>query len=644
MDDNLGMMDQMTSSACWAENTPYLTSLAWCMHIQCAESNISLSKFEAFWENQATGQSNAGQIGVPPKWSYAEALANVPSPPTIQLSPEATSLNDTSLVSPRVYQQQWNVLTSVQRETVLENTYGIAMLVTGFGTPIILTWLGYLPFFSTISRKLKPYLIWPSLVGNYQVRPLPFLLGNAPTVGQTLYVLMFLILNVVLTSVNFQSRQPNAWYSSTWREIMAYVLYRTGAFAYIIAPLIWLFGGRNNILLWATNWSRSMFLVLHRWVARIFTLQVLLHSIVSVILYKAEGTYDEEVKSSYWIWGIVATLCSVILTFGSGLYVRKFVYEFFLLQHIVLSAVLIVGCWYHAYDLYKFLGGYEDWMIAICAIWMFDRLGRVLRIVTAGPRRAKVRALNDEYIRIDISGIRWRSDPGKHVYVYFPTLHPLRPWENHPFSLLQTAQLQPTHTFTGSDSDSQTSIGRPVEHCDVEKNNAVQSAAKGLTRQTKPEIGLTLYARKSTGMTKNLASHNNLLTFVEGPYPNNSTRQVLCCDRLLLITGGIGITGTLPFANTHWNVKLAWSVKDSAQCLIKDLEGALSNIADKELKVGSRLNIEQLLKAEIDAGWERVGVVVCGPGALCDDTRAAVVAAGKLGKTEFEFEVEAYSW
>ena len=634
------------------------------MHTKCTDSNILNSKLEYFWENQATGQSNAGQIGVRAKWSYSEALANIASPPTIELSPEDMSLNDTCLVSPLVYQEQWNILTGVQRETVQENIYGygpnpahgqclqmltsaqcsIAMLVTGFGTPIVLTWFGYLPLLSTLFRKLKPYLVWPSLIGTYQVRPLPFLLGNASTVGQTLYVLMFLILNIVLTSVSYQSRQPNAWYSSTWREIMAFVLYRTGAFAYIYAPLIWLFGGRNNILLWASNWSRSTFLVLHRWVARIFTLQVLLHSIVAVVLYKAEGTYDDAVKSPYWIWGIVATLCSVILTFGSGLYVRKYSYEFFLLQHIVLSAILIVGCWYHAYDLYKYLGGYQDWMIAISAIWMFDRLGRGLRIAIAGPRRAKVTALNEDYIRIDIPGIRWGSDPGKHVYIYFPTLHPFRPWENHPFSLLQTAQMQPSKANLKSDSGSQSSAELSDGHTDVEKNGAVQSSVIKAAQHTHSNVGLTLYIRKSTGMTKSLAAHDNLLTLVEGPYPNNSTHGVLLCDRLLLIGGGIGITGLLPFANTHWNVKLAWSIKDSAQCLVKDLDVVLSNIADKEVRIGSRLDIGQLLDGEIQAGWERVGVVVCGPGELCDNVRASVAAVGKLGKTQFELEVEAYSW
>ena len=94
------------------------------MHVKCADRSIMNSKLEYFWENQATGQSSAGQIGVPAKWSYSEALANILDTPTFELTPEDMALNDTSLVSPLVYQEQWNVLTGVQRETVQENSYG----------------------------------------------------------------------------------------------------------------------------------------------------------------------------------------------------------------------------------------------------------------------------------------------------------------------------------------------------------------------------------------------------------------------------------------------------------------------------------------------------------------------------------------
>lgn len=227
-------------------------------------------------------------------------------------------------------------------------------------------------------------------------------------------------------------------------------------------------------------------------------------------------------------------------------------------------------------------------------------------------------------------------------------LHPLRPWENHPFSVLQTAVLQPSGAHCGFDSNSQSksSTEQPDNHHDVEKTDSVtvKPRSEAVLQHSHPSIGLTLYVRRLSGATKLLAAHDNLLTLVEGPYPSNSTREVLRCDRVLLICGGIGITGLLPFVNNHWNVKLAWSAKKKARCLVEDLDGALSAVADKELRIGGRLDIGQRLKEEIKTGWERVGVVVCGPAGLCDDTRAAVAAASKLVKTEFELEVEVYSW
>lgn len=525
----------------------------------------------------------------------------------------------------------------------------IAILVAGFGTPILLTWLGYVPVLSTLIHKLRPYVIWPSTIATYHVRPFPYLLGNAPTVGQSLYIAMFVILNIILTAVNYESRQPNAWYATRWREIVAFVLYRTGNFAYIMAPLVFLFAGRNNVLLWLTNWSHSTFILLHRWVARVFALQALLHSVLALVLYCEDGAYDMEHTKPYWIWGIVATLCVVVLTFFSGLYVRNVFYETWLVVHIVLSVIVVVACWYHAYDLYAYLGGYCYWLYAVSAVWAFDRLARIARIVGVGPRRATVTALGDaaEYVRIDIPGVRWGLEPGKHAYFYFPTLSPLRPWENHPFSILPTALLRPSHYRGKSDSVSiadQGSSDQPQSHDDAEKREIVTPQVKAVP-QARRTVGVTIFVKRSTGTTKALQEHNNLLTFLEGPYPNNATTQVLKSDRLLLIGGGIGITALVPFIASHWNVKLCWSVKESARCLVNELGEVMDDLTEKDIRIGGRLDIDALLATEVAAGWDKVGVVVSGPGKLCDDVRAAVVSVAKHSpKTVFELEVEAYSW
>jgi len=69
----------------------------------------------------------AGSAGVKtatPKWGYSESLSHIASPPTLQLTATDKSLNTTALVSPDVYEKQYNVLYAVQRETINENKYG----------------------------------------------------------------------------------------------------------------------------------------------------------------------------------------------------------------------------------------------------------------------------------------------------------------------------------------------------------------------------------------------------------------------------------------------------------------------------------------------------------------------------------------
>lgn len=290
----IGMMDFSTSSACWASNTPFLTSLAYCMTAQCAIGEFSMgddipaSKFEWFWETEANGQISAGAVLVTPKWTYAQALveaqaaaanASAVSGGLPTLDADAMWLNTTSLVSPSVYRSQWNVLVGVQEETTKENRFGIVLLSVGVLLPIVCTALAsssLLPAsLHRLVHRLKPYLVWPSTIGTYNVRPLPYGLGNAPTRGQALYIGLFVGLNIVFTSVNYRAREPSAWFLNTSREIAAYILYRTGELGYILLPLVFLFGSRNNFLLLvpgAAGWSHATYLVLHRWVARVFAL------------------------------------------------------------------------------------------------------------------------------------------------------------------------------------------------------------------------------------------------------------------------------------------------------------------------------------------------------------------------------------
>ena len=74
-----------------------------------------------------------------------------------------------------------------------------------------------------------------------------------------------------------------SWYepsTQAWR----YVADRTGVISTANFILIWLFGVRNNLLLWLTGWDFATYNNFHRWIARIATVQAVIHSVAYTIL------------------------------------------------------------------------------------------------------------------------------------------------------------------------------------------------------------------------------------------------------------------------------------------------------------------------------------------------------------------------
>ncbi|KAK0622784.1 ferric reductase transmembrane component 4 [Immersiella caudata] len=626
----------VTTPSCRAGDEPYLSTVAWCMSTKCAEFDVPVSRLEEVWALRVTSNPS-----VRAKWSYTEALLSVDSPPNRTLV-MGDKLNITSL-APASWQVSYNTATVMAHESRTQSIYGLVLLIAGFAVPIFLTWLGYLPFAGTLGdRFIRPLLVYPSLIGTFQVRPLPFSLGNAPTRGQALFVFVMLVLNVVTTATGYRTVPSHMWLRNNWQQIVGFMMYRTGVLSYALAPLTVLFASRNNVLLWLTNWSHATFLLLHRWMARLFMLQALLHSVLAVILYKDMGIYDAQAVMEYWSWGVVATVLGCVMLVVSTLWFRQRWYELFLISHIFMAALVLVGCWYHAALRFLPTGqGFNTWIYVAVAVWGFDRVARVFRIVKNGVRRAHVTDLGNGYLRLDVDGVRWSHAPGRHVYVHLPTVHPLRPWESHPFSVLPRSLLRP--------AKSEESLSAASSHRgDAEKqttSRTVTSATDSLNTAASP--GIVLFVRKAEGMTKTLVSSPSLLTFLDGPYPNNSAAAVLRCDRVVLVAGGIGITGVLAWVDNHPNVKLFWGAKESARPLVAAMEPVVTRLGqtNAEVRVGQRFAAAEILEEESKAGWAKIGVVVCGPGGLCDDVRAAVVDLGKRSKdTTFVLEVEAYTW
>jgi hypothetical protein len=89
-------------------------------------------------------------------------------------------------------------------------------------------------------------------------------------------------------------------------------------------------------------------------------LHVILHSILSPVYYQQNGNYTTNLVEGWWIWGYVGTVALCIMLLMATLRVRSSSYEFFLVSHIVLAVFVLAGTWYHLYDLYTNISGYEQ--------------------------------------------------------------------------------------------------------------------------------------------------------------------------------------------------------------------------------------------------------------------------------------------
>jgi predicted ferric reductase len=90
-------------------------------------------------------------------------------------------------------------------------------------------------------------------------------------------------------------------------QIARYVSDRAGFLAIAQLPMIWLFATRNDPFLWLTGWTFATYNRFHRWIARIATVQAIIHSIgytVYSFYYMPDGSnYRESWTEEYWYCG-----------------------------------------------------------------------------------------------------------------------------------------------------------------------------------------------------------------------------------------------------------------------------------------------------------------------------------------------------
>jgi hypothetical protein len=535
-------------------------------------------------------------------------------------------------------------------------------MATCVAIPITLSCLRFLPISQSVISRFYAIFIDPPLFGSYHAVPV-LGLGFIPTRGQGLFIAYIWVINIILSSVGYELRDPMSWYSSVEQQLVAYISNRVGILSFVNLALAVLFSSRNSLLLWVTDWSYSTFLLLHRWIAVICMLQACLHSAIYLQIYldpaKGEGAYDKEAKEDYWVWGIVATLALVLLMPLSIFPLRKKLYEAFLASHVVLALFSMIGCMLHIFYRYEWQWGYQTWIWITFAFWMFDRmLARPMRVLQHGVKRAIITVIDEDYLQITIPGVQAEG----HVYLYFPTLT-WRVWENHPFSVAAVSTRPVGSAKTQSRNDREnSSLG--------EKNVANVTDLEQYSSDTKMP-GLVILVRCHGGLTSLLSASTNstggIPVLIEGSYGHQSSILAspisspdISYPNMVCVAGGVGISGVLSYLNQSSSAlglggkkKLLWGVR--TEPLVEAVRTIIPRVGftadgqetwndfDVSISVGRRIDLKNALAEEFGNAVGGTTVVVCGPAGMADEVRAIVTELGMKGVIVKLVE-ESFAW
>ncbi|GKT40313.1 ferric/cupric reductase transmembrane component B [Colletotrichum spaethianum] len=694
-----GMDMQMgtTSADCYASNTPWLQTMAYCIQQNCNAHGYSADKQAKCFSTQAVAGASSP--------TFQESLPSVA--PTVELASDAMWLNETSLVNQSLYDSTYGSEGEFARSEYLHTRYSldghspifcysIALYLTVIGIcllcGVVVQLTSAVP---TLYKKLQSLALWtklrqhvflPALVGHRRLEPLPGQIGYVPSRTLSIFIAIYIILNVVFSAINFSSYQPNIYFFSMGFELCEYVGNRTGTLSLVNASISILFAGRNNVLIALTGWSQTTFLTLHRWTARVASLQAIVHSIVYTMAYWEPGyggysEYAAKVVEPFYWWGIIATVTFSLATAFAVLPFRIRFYETFLVIHIILVVLALVGCWYHLVPHFGYTYGYQTWLYICFAYWAFERFVRIFRLAfyNLGNSKAEVTAIpGSNVMQVTIHPRTLMGfGPGQHSFLYFPKSGKI--WESHPFSVAgwRTAgSSAPSVTF-------------PASPTDENKKDVVVSVRKS---ENQDVASVTFLVRAHSGATawlqSQLASSSSptITTFVltEGPYAGHrATHQsLLVADTVLCVIGGIGITGALGFiqqyakswvgeaSNKAKRFVLVWSAREMSviehvrrnfldkapgvECSFY-CTGASSDDASgqKEHTSGDadatvagvtlgRMDVGAVIRSHLEKN-HHTAVLVCGPGQMADEAVVHVVNGVKDG---FKVDVieEAFAW
>ncbi|KAH8724234.1 ferric-chelate reductase-like protein [Phaeosphaeriaceae sp. PMI808] len=530
----------------------------------------------------------------------------------------------------------------------------------------------------SITRSwLKRYLTVPATFGNRCSQPYGWC--TIPPRVQSLTIAFFIALNIVLCSCSYRLTEGNLYWPKKSMQLTRYVSDRTGIISFVNFPLVWLFGMRNDVLMWITGWGFGTYNAFHRWIARVATLQAVVHSVGYTIMIMDTGGWSHFLNywTEHYFWnGELTTIAMCGLLAFSFYGIRRAHYEIFLVTHIVLS---IVALWTMYYHVEIFTDG--EWNIFIwpcLVIWIGDRILRVGRVIAFNRYFWNTRALAtydpaSNMVRMEIDGDNnWiKPKPGTYYYIH-DLSNILYAHQSHPFTLAYMSSDTPNASSTPLSP----LTSRPAQQRSFSSDSSESDA---LLTLTKTPSNLVFLIRPYNGFTSRLKSHcrshpQRIRVLIEGPYGHSEPLHNF--PNTLFIVGGTGIAVPLShlsrlLSSTSYtqSIKIVWAVRERAflSSILREFSGLLGDeriemdvhiTQDKEVVDGvlgddlksvrvvtRRPDVYGAVRGAVeDVGKGLLAVVSCGPAGMADQARKASVRMLSEGYGGVEYFEESFKW
>ncbi|KAF1968416.1 ferric-chelate reductase-like protein [Bimuria novae-zelandiae CBS 107.79] len=534
---------------------------------------------------------------------------------------------------------------------------------------------------SRAKASLKRFITVPATFNNRCSQPIGWC--TIPTRVQSLTIFAFVALNVILCSISYRLTDGNLYWPTYREQLLRYVSDRTGIISLINFLLIWIFGMRNNTLMWLTGWGIGTYNNFHRWVARVSTVQAVVHSIGYTIMVCESGEWSNFRKylTKHYFWnGELATVFMCALLAFSVYGIRRSHYEIFLTLHIVFSVIVLLTMYYHVW-----IFGFWEWnsfVYSCLAVWIFDRVLRGFRILAFNVRfwNTKATATYDTdshlvSLRVPCDNSWLRPQPGTYFYIYVLN-DLLYMHQNHPFTLayVSTDIERPDLQLPLSPLSERPSTHRADSSDSSESDALLQSATSS---SNKPS--LVFLIRPYDGFTSRLAKRaatcrTSLRVLIEGPYGH--TVPLRTFQNILFMVGGTGIavplshfSSLLSESSSVASLRIVWAVREHAflasvlrvfrglfedECVELEVH-VTQDVENKDDVPADRMKGVKLIPGRPDvhnvveevaseAGYERLAVVACGPARMADETRKACVDMLGRGFGGVEYFEECFKW